>query len=311
MASMKAARIHEFGGPKVIQIEQIPIPQPGKGEVLIRIAAASVNPVDYKIREGKFPPVTAKQLPVTLGRDFSGMVEQVGSGVEGFTKGRRVFGMVGGDASYAEYAVIKAAYLAPIPVSFDFLSAAAVPLAAQTAWQALFTNGQLKAGQSVLIQGASGGVGHFAVQLAKARGATVYATGSEKSKDFIKSLGADYVIEYGKQHFEDVCSDLDLVVNLVSGDMQQRAWSVLREGGILVSTLSKPDAGRPDAQGKRGVFFLVEPSGSQLQEIADMMASGKLQITLDMTFELDKAAQAQRYLEEAHVQGKVVLSIVG
>jgi NADPH:quinone reductase-like Zn-dependent oxidoreductase len=311
MATMKAIRIHRFGDSSVLQLESIEIPHPQVGEVLVRIAAASVNPVDYKIRQGEFPPVTRDMLPITLGRDFSGVVEQVGSGVGSFVKGDRVFGMVGGDASYADYAVIKADHLAKVPENLDLIRAAAVPLAAQTAWQALFDHGHLEAGQRVLIQGASGGVGHFAVQFAAARGAMVFATGSEKTRQFITSLGADRVIDYAHERFEDVCHDMDLVINLVSGDMQQRAWAVLRPGGTLVSTLSPPARDRPDAYGKNSRFFLVEPSGRQLEEIAHLMQGELVDVKLSVTFPLKSAAQAQDYLERSHVEGKVVLTVEG
>lgn len=311
MATMKAIRIHHFGDSGVMRYEYVDIPRPNVGEVLVRIAAASVNPVDYKIREGEFPPIGEDQLPLTLGRDFAGVIEQVGSGVGRFAKGDRVFGMVGGDASYADYAVINSEYLAKIPQGMDFIHAAAVPLAAQTAWQALFEHGQLQAGQQVLIQGASGGVGHFAVQLANAKGATVYATGSGKSQHFISTLGADRVIDYRKERFEDVCSRLDLVINLVPGDMQSRSWAVLRRGGKLVSTLSPPARNRPDARGKEGIFFLVKPDGQQLEEIAKMIADGLVKVRLNVTFALPNAAQAQDYLEKSHIEGKVVLTVQG
>jgi NADPH:quinone reductase-like Zn-dependent oxidoreductase len=293
----------------VLRFEYVEIPRPQVGEVLVKIAAASVNPVDYKIRQGEFPPVGADKLPITLGRDFSGVVAQLGSGVGQFVKGDRVFGMVGGDASYADYAVIKASHLAKIPPNLDFIRAAAVPLAAQTAWQALFGHGQLEVGQQVLIQGASGGVGHFAVQLASARGAMVYATGSEKSTRLIQALGADRVIDYKKERFENVCSDLDLVINLVPGDMQQRSWAVLRPGGTLVSTLSLPARNRPDAYGKNSCFFLVEPGGAQLEEIAQLIRGELVNVKINATFPLKYAAQAQDYLEQSHVEGKVVLTM--
>lgn len=311
MATMKAIRIHQFGDSSVLRLEFIEIPHPQVGEVLVRIAAASVNPVDYKIRQGEFPPVSEDQLPITLGRDFSGVVEQVGSGVGSFVKGDRVFGMVGGDASYAEYAVIKVEHLAKIPENLDFIRAAAVPLAAQTAWQALFDHGHLEAGQRVLIQGASGGVGHFAVQLAAAKGAMVYATGSDKSARFISALGADRVIDYTRERFEDVCSDIDLVINLVSGEMQQRSWAVLRPGGTLVSTLNEPVRNRPDAYGKNSSFFLVEPSGKQLADIAQLIKGELVNVKVNVTFPLKNAAAAQDYLEKSHIEGKVVLTVDG
>jgi NADPH:quinone reductase-like Zn-dependent oxidoreductase len=309
METMRAARIDHFGGPEVIHIERIQRPEPGLGQVRIRVAAASVNPVDYKIRQGEFPVIGEEQLPLTLGRDIAGIVESVGQGVTHLHRGDRVFAMIGADGGYAEYALVKADYVVRVPVQLDLTHAAAVPLAAHTAWQALFDHGRLQAGEKVLIHGASGGVGHFAVQFAKARGATVYATGSGQALDFIRSLGADQVIDYKKQRFEDVCRDVDLVIDLIGGETQLRSWAVLRTGGRLVSTLTEPDSTSPQAQGKQGKRFMAQPDGAQLREIADLIATGKVRPAVNETFPLAEAAQAQRYLQESHVNGKVVLAI--
>lgn len=309
MTTMNAARIHQFGSADVIHMESVEIPTPAPDEVLIQVGAASINPVDYKIREGQFPPVQADQLPLTLGRDLAGIVQAVGSGVSNVRKGDAVFSMVGADGSYADYALVKASYVAPVPPKLDFATAASVPLAAQTAWQALFDHGKLQAEQSVLIHGASGGVGHFAVQLAKAAGATVYATASAENLEFLRSLGADLAIDYEAQHFEHICQDIDLVVDLVAGETQERSWAVLREGGRLVSTLSEPTSERPEAQGKIGTFFLVEPDGEQLEKIARLIESGQVRPVLSKTFPLEEVAEAQDFLEHSHVKGKVVLVV--
>lgn len=309
MTTMNAARIHQFGGPDVIHMESVEIPTPAPDEVLIQVGAASINPVDYKIREGQFPPVQADQLPLTLGRDLAGIVQAVGSRVGNVRKGDAVFSMVGADGSYADYALVKASYVAPVPPKLDFATAASIPLAAQTAWQALFDHGGLQHEQSVLIHGASGGVGHFAVQLAKAAGATVYATASAENIEFLRALGADLAIDYEAQHFEDICQDIDLVVDLVAGETQERSWGVLRDGGILVSTLSEPKSERPEAQGKIGKFFLVEPDGVQLEKIARLIESGRVRPVLSKTFPLEEVAEAQDFLEHSHVKGKVVLVV--
>ncbi|MBD9482607.1 NADP-dependent oxidoreductase [Pseudomonas sp. PDM14] len=306
---MNAARIHQFGSADVIHMESVEIPTPAPDEVLIQVGAASINPVDYKIREGQFPPVQADQLPLTLGRDLAGIVQAVGSRVSNVRKGDAVFSMVGADGSYADYALVKASYVAPVPPKLDFATAASVPLAAQTAWQALFDHGKLQAEQSVLIHGASGGVGHFAVQLAKAAGATVYATASAENLEFLRSLGADLAIDYEAQHFEHICQNIDLVIDLVAGETQERSWAVLREGGRLVSTLSEPKSERPEAQGKIGTFFLVEPDGEQLEKIARLIESGQVRPVLSKTFPLEEVAEAQDFLEHSHVKGKVVLVV--
>ncbi|WP_225578924.1 NADP-dependent oxidoreductase [Pseudomonas sp. PDM14] len=309
MTTMNAARIHQFGSADVIHMESVEIPTPAPDEVLIQVGAASINPVDYKIREGQFPPVQADQLPLTLGRDLAGIVQAVGSRVSNVRKGDAVFSMVGADGSYADYALVKASYVAPVPPKLDFATAASVPLAAQTAWQALFDHGKLQAEQSVLIHGASGGVGHFAVQLAKAAGATVYATASAENLEFLRSLGADLAIDYEAQHFEHICQNIDLVIDLVAGETQERSWAVLREGGRLVSTLSEPKSERPEAQGKIGTFFLVEPDGEQLEKIARLIESGQVRPVLSKTFPLEEVAEAQDFLEHSHVKGKVVLVV--
>ncbi|WP_437883004.1 NADP-dependent oxidoreductase [Pseudomonas sp. LRF_L74] len=309
MATMHAARIHEFGGPEVIRFDDVEIPRPGPGEVLVEVKAASINLVDCKIREGRFPPVCKEQLPLALGRDLAGIVVELGANVTCLALGTPVFAMVDTDGSYADYALVRTENLAVIPSPLDFVSAAAVPLAAQTAWQALFQHGQLHEGQRVLIHGGSGGVGHFAVQFAKAKGAVVYATGSRHSQAFMRAIGADHVIDYRRQRFEHACREMDLVIDLVAGETQVRSWSVLRNGGRLVSTLAEPDMTHPQAAGKSGCFFLVQPNGRQLRTIAQLISDGIVHAALSRTFRLEQAAEAQRYLQQRHVEGKVVMKI--
>lgn len=306
MTTMQAARIDRFGGPEVIHLETLPVPRPQADEVLVRVAAAGIDPVDYKIRQGHLPMIGADQLPLTLGRELAGVVAAVGDGVIGWHEGDRVFAMSGDEGSYAHYARVPAVHLARVPDGLDLELAAAVPLAAHTAWQALFEHGQLEPEERVLIHGGSGGVGHFAIQLAKGRGATVCATGSAASQAFIRQLGADRAIDYERERFEDL-GEFDLVIDLVGGETQRRSWAVLAPGGRLVSTLEEPDLTLPEAQGKVGRFFLVQPSGEQLAEIAALIERGQLAPHVGARFALQRAADAQRHLEEAHVEGKVVL----
>lgn len=308
MSTMKAIRIEQYGGPEVMRYVDIDVPEPKAGEVLVKVAAAGVDPVDYKIRQGHF--LGEDKLPRTLGRELAGTVERMGEGVTGLQPGDTVFGMIGDDGGYAEYACIAAGNLARVPQALDLVSAGGVPLAAHTAWQALFDHGGLSAGQRVLIHGGSGGVGHFAVQFAKAKGAKVYSTGSDKSQAFIRSLGADRSIDYKQERFEDVCKDVDVVIDLIGGETQQRSWSVLRAGGIIVSTLEAPEQDSPDAKGKRGVHFMAQPNGAQLEEIAALIEEGKVKIKINRTFTLQQADKAQTYLEQEHVEGKVVLTVV-
>jgi NADPH:quinone reductase-like Zn-dependent oxidoreductase len=307
---MKAVRIHEFGGTDVLKLEDLPKPQPAAGEVLIRIHAAGVNPVDYKIREGKYPAVKADQLPVTLGRDMAGVVCALGEGVSELAVGDDVFALLPPDrGAYAEWVAAPAAICAPKPAALDFIQAASAPLAALTAWQGLFTHGGLKAGQRVLIHGASGGVGPFAVQLAKAFGAEVFATASGANRSFVQGLGADRVIDYHSEKFEDIVPDVDLVYDLIGGDTETRSWQVIKRGGVLISTVHEPDAQKASAAGVTAKRYTCQPDGGQLRQIADLIDEGKVNVTIDRVFALNQAAEAERRLKDDHITGKVVLRI--
>ena len=230
---MKTQRFHAFGGPGVLKMEDLPRPDLGEEEMLVKVMAAGVNPVDYKIREGKYPAVKADNLPYVPGREIAGVVEACGGLVDEWKEGDAIFAMLGIEhGGYAEYAIVKDSEAAAKPRSLDFVAAASVPLAGLTAWQGLFRYGELKAGQRVLIHGGSGGVGHFAIQFAKALGAYVITTVSAQHIDFVRSLGADEVIDYKAQRFEDVVKDVDLVYDLIAGETQERSFEVLKRGGI-------------------------------------------------------------------------------
>lgn len=305
---MKAVRIHRFGGPETLEVEDLPMPQPGQGEVRVRVMGASVNPVDYKMRNGGYLPREA--LPLTLGRDVAGVIDAVGPGVQGLLAGDAVFAMLDRDhGGYVEYVNQLAANCAPKPARLDFVEAAAVPLAGLTAWQGLFDHGGLEAGQRVLIHGAAGGVGHFAVQFARVRGATVIATCSGRDADFVESLGASDVIDYHKERFEDRAQDVDLVFDLIGGDTQERSWAVLKTGGIMVSTLKEPDQAKAAARHARGVHYLARPDGPELAEIARLIDTGQVVPRIDRVFPLDDAAEAEAALENDHVRGKIVLEV--
>jgi NADPH:quinone reductase-like Zn-dependent oxidoreductase len=309
MTSMKAIRIHDFGGPEVLKREDVPLPEPRDDEVLVRIRAASVNPVDFKTREGKYPMVKREDLPITLGRDFSGTIESCGTRVQGLSKGDGVFALLDRDrGSYAQYVVAKAIEFTAKPQTLDHVHAAAVPLAALTAWQGLFDQGQLTAGQKVLIHGGAGGVGHMAVQLAKAKGAWVAATCSGQDMDIVRELGADKAIDYKNQRFEDEVSDLDLVYDLIGGDTQARSFAVLKRGGALISTLQKPDAAKAKEKDLRVAHYMAEANAAQLRDVARLIDEGKARAVVSRTFSLDEAADAQTFLENEHVRGKIVLT---
>jgi NADPH:quinone reductase-like Zn-dependent oxidoreductase len=305
---MKAVRIHRFGGPEVLALEDLPAPQPGKGEVLIAVRAASVNPIDYKIRQGGF--VQPDKLPMTLGRDVSGTIAKAGAETGALREGDAVYAMLASDqGGYAEQVLAKATDLAAKPATLDYVHAAAVPLAALTAWQGLFDHGGLRSGQRVLIHGAAGGVGHFAVQFAHAKGATVFATAAGKDLDFVRSLGADTVIDYKAQRFEEVARDIDLVLDLIAGETQQRSWSVVKPSGIIVSSLQKPDEAEARRRQARGTNYVAKPSGAQLVEIGRLIDAGQVRPVVSATLPLAEAARAQARLEREHLRGKVVLTI--
>ncbi len=307
---MKAVRIHRFGGPDVIALDDIPAPQPGADELLIRVYAASVNPVDYKIREGKYPPVGRDKLPLVLGRDVCGVIEAFGAAARDFNPGDEIYAMLPPDqGGYAEYTIAKEAHVAMKPARLDRVQAASVPLAALTAWQGLFDHGNLRAGQTVLIHGGAGGVGHFAVQFAKARGAKVITTVSGRDLEFAREIGADQAIDYKAERFEDVAGKVDMVFDLVGGDTQKRSWSALKRGGILVSTLGQPRPQEPAQHNLRAAGYTAQPNGAQLGEIGRLIDSGKVKAVIDATFVLADARQAQERQQQGHPRGKIVLEI--
>jgi NADPH:quinone reductase-like Zn-dependent oxidoreductase len=308
MTQIQKIRIHRFGGPEVLKADTIEPSLADAGQVLVNVYAASVNPVDFKIRSGKYPAIKDDRLPYTLGRDVSGVVEKCGAQATRFKPGDEVFGMVGiYGGGYSEQAVLDQDAIAAKPSELDHVHAAAIPLAGQTAWQGLFRHGGLKAGQSVLIHGGSGGVGHFAVQFAKARGARVLTTVSTENLDFARSLGADVVIDYKRQRFEDAAFDLDFVFDLIDGETRERSWKLLKKGGVLVSTLTDPSQEKARELGVRAMRYTVEADGEELAEIAKLVASGKVKPHVQKTFPLGQAADALAAVEKGHSVGKVVL----
>src|SRR5216683_2520023 len=252
MTTMKAVRIHTYGGPEVLRYEDAPRPVPAAGEVLIKIHAAAVNPVDWKVRAGHLKDMLKYQLPLIPGWDAAGVIEDVGAGVARLKRGDEVYTRpdISRDGTYAEYITVREPEVALKPKSLDHVHAAAIPLAALTAWQALFDAGGLSAGQRVLIHAAAGGVGSFAVQLAKWKGAYVIGTASAHNHEFLRGLGADETIDYTAVRFEDAVQDVDLVLDAMAGETQKRSWKTLKPGGILVSILGLegPPAGVCTAQ---------------------------------------------------------------
>ena len=308
--TMKAIRFHEFGEAKVLVHEDVPKPEAKAGEVLVRVRAAGVNPVDWKIRSGGLKSMSPK-LPQIPGFDVAGVVASVGAGVERFKVGDEVFSYMslrrGG--GYAEFVAIPEGEVASKPKKADFVHAAAVPLAALTAWQALFDHADLKEGQTVLVHGGAGGVGHFAVQLAKAKGAKVIATGSEKNLAFLKELGADQVIDYRAQKFEEHVRDVDVVLDSIGDDTLARSYQVLKKGGFVVSIVAQPDQAKLAELGLRGAVFLVQPNPAQLAEIAALIDAGKVVPVVSETLPLAEAKRAHELSQAGHTRGKIVLRI--
>jgi NADPH:quinone reductase-like Zn-dependent oxidoreductase len=307
----KAAVIHRFGGPSVLEVEEIAIPIPGQGQFLIEVDAASVNPVDHKIRTGKYK-MFRPELPAIIGRDIAGTIRAVGTGATGFKIGDAVFGMLDYQrGAYAHYTVATARELARRPKEVSVNVAGALGVAALTAWQGLFDHGHLKQGERVLIHGAAGGVGHLAVQFAKWRGAYVIATASEHDLAWVKNLGADRVIDYKNELFENEVGNVDLVYDLIAGETLERSWQVLKEqGGRIISTLDHPAA----AQMARNhhaqwAHMVVTVKSKQLAQIARLIAEKKVRVEIAKTFPLEKIQAAHRLIENGHIRGKILLTM--
>jgi len=309
--TMKAVRIHQYGGPDVLTYEDAPRPEPGAEEVLIRVNAAGVNPIDWKIREGYMKAMIPYALPMIPGWDVSGIVEATGPGATRFMKGDAVFSNpnLARNGAYAEFIVVKESEVAAKPKSIDHLKAAGIPVAATTAWQALFNAGGLKAGQRVLIHAASGGVGGYAVQLAKWKGSYVIGTASKENLDYVRRLGADEVIDYRAQRFEDAAHDIDVVLELLGGETQDRSWSVLKKGGALVSPVQPPNQDEAKKRGVRGVYHITQPNAVELAQIAKLVDEGRLKASVETILPLSQARQAHEMSQTGHQRGKIVLKV--
>jgi NADPH:quinone reductase-like Zn-dependent oxidoreductase len=307
--TMKAVRVHEFGGLEVLKYEDSPKPAAGAGEILLRVKAAGVNPVDAGVRNGWMKGRAT--LPYTPGYDVSGVVESVGQDVKAFKPGDEVFAYLdlsrGG--GYAEFAIVKEREAATKPSRASHSQAAGVPLTALTAWQALFDTAKLEKGQTVLIHGGSGGVGTMAVQLAKWKGARVLATASTENQAYLKELGADVCIDYKTQRFEEIAKEIDVVLDAVGGDTQARSFGVMKKGGVLVSIVGAVAQDKAKDAGVRGVNILVKPNGEQLAEIAKLIDDGQIKPIVSQELPLSEARKAQELVESKHTRGKIVLKV--
>ena len=304
---MKVMAIRQYGGPEVLQPLDLPTPQPQGDEVRLKTHALSINPVDYKWRKkGPF-----ENFPVVLGWDVSGVVDALGPNVSEFSVGDEVFGMVRfprEGRAYAEYVTAPVTDVALKPRSLGHLEAAAMTLAALTAHQA-FEKMNLQAGQRVLIHAAAGGVGHFAVQLAKARGATVIGTASSKNRDFVLALGADEFVDYHAQPFEKQVAGVDAVLSTVEGDTLPRSFEVLKQGGWLVSIAGQPPGELVQARGVHAEHILVHPSKADLETLSALYEAGQLKPHVSQTFALEGVADAHRAQESGRTVGKIVLEV--
>lgn len=311
MTTMKAVRIHAYGGPEVLSYEDAPMPEITEDDVLIRVYAAAVNPVDWKIREGHLQKFLPYPLPLILGWDVSGVIEAVGANVTAFQPGDEVYSRpaLERNGAYAEYIAVKASEVAFKPKTIDHVQAAAVPLAGITAWHALFEAGHLSAGQRVLIHAAAGGVGSYAVQFARWKGAYVIGTASGRNRDFLLELGADQVVDYTHEAFEAVVDPVDVVFDTLGGEIQQRSWKIVKPGGILVSVISPPSEEQAIAHQCRSAYVFIQPRADWLTEIGQLIDAGIVKPIVDAVFPLSQAAEAHQMSQSGRTRGKIVFQV--
>ncbi|RJY08069.1 NADP-dependent oxidoreductase [Aurantiacibacter aquimixticola] len=335
---MRAFVLTGYGGPENTELRDMPKPMPGAGEVLVRVAAAGLNPVDWKIREGQLRTVLRPDLPATAGNELAGTVEAVGSAAKKFVVGDKVYARTGKDAlgAFAEYAVVDEDHLAAMPESLDFVEAAAIPLAALTALQAIRDELQVGQGFRLLITGGAGGVGTFAIQIAKALGAHVITTASPRGRELVESLGADEVVNYENVQFEDEIAPVDGAFDLVGGTTLSRCFEIVKKGGRVVSVAGMPEprTARQDMDGGSALvalfwvasakyrmqarlagvdyrYLFMHPGGSELAELARMVECGKLRPVIDSTYAFAEIADAMAELERGHAKGKIVVTMGG
>jgi len=304
---MKAVRIERYGNEEVVEIADVDRPKPGAGQVLVKVKAAAVNPVDWKIREG-LGEMFGLKPPLILGCEVAGTVETVGDNVEDFSPGHDVYGYLGAySGGYAEYVAAPASEFVRKPKQINFDAAAAVPVGALTASQGIFDHGKLTSGQRILITGASGAVGSMAVQLANVIGAHVIGTGSGRNEEFVRRLGADEFIDYKKGKFEEEVSDVDVVFDTVGSKTQDGAFRTLKRGGVLVSTVNPPSEEKAKQFGVKGAMVMVTPKPDQLAEINRLVETGKLKVRVAKVLPLAEVKKAHQLSASGHVDGKIIL----
>jgi NADPH:quinone reductase-like Zn-dependent oxidoreductase len=308
---MKAVRIHSYGDAGVLAFEDAEMPVIAGDDILVRVVAASVNPVDWKIREGHLREMIPYKMPLTLGWDVAGVVGAVGSAVSNFKVGDAVFSRpdIKRNGTYAEYVAVRASEAAHAPKTISYPEAACLPLAGITAWELVVSKGNTKPGQKVLVHAASGGVGSLAVQLAKWRGAHVVATTSAANMELVRSLGADEVIDYRAGNFAEKVRDIDLVVDTLGGAVQEASWFVLKPGGLMISSVGEPSADKAKAAKARGQSIFIGPDAAVLVQLAELVDTGKLRPVIGGQFALKDTAKAHALSETGRTVGKIVLYV--
>jgi NADPH:quinone reductase-like Zn-dependent oxidoreductase len=307
--NMRAVVAHEYGAPDVLKIEQVPRPEPNDDEALVRVIASSVNPADPLTLSGKYANEFGTHLPLIPGYDIAGVVEKTGTNVTRLEVGDAVYGYPTFGGGWADYVTVKEWEVGSKPKSLKFVEAAAVPMGALTAWQALVDVAKLQPGQTILIHGGSGGVGNFAVQIAKARGARVIATASTANQDLLKQLGADVAVDYTKTKFEDVAKDVDAVLDPVGKDTLARSYGVVKKGGIVMSLVARPDPAELQKHGIRGAGISAHADADDLTKIAQLIDAGQIKPIVTEVLPLTDAVKAQQQAATHHTRGKIVLRI--
>lgn len=310
---MKAIVIEQYGGREMLVEREMDSPTPKARQVVVELKATSINPVDWKVREGYMKEALPLKFPIILGWDAAGIIKEAGSEVKNFKVGDRVFARPATtrEGTYAEEAVVDESLLAHLPENIPFEEAAAVPLAGLTAWQCLFDFCNMQEGDKVLIHAGSGGVGHYAIQIAKAFGAYVATTASGKNQSWVEDLGPDRFINYKEEDFTEVLEDYDIVLDTLGGDIQSSSYRVLKEKGYLVSIAQPPNEEEAEKYGVKAGFVFLDPKGEELAKLADMMANGEMTSVIGHRFDLTEEGlrDAHEVSESHHAKGKIVINI--
>ncbi|MFD2923505.1 NADP-dependent oxidoreductase [Halobacillus naozhouensis] len=310
---MKAIVIEQYGGKDQLTAKDVPKPEITEDQVLVELRATSINPIDWKLREGYLKEKLDFDFPIILGWDAAGVIKKTGSAVQNFKVGDRVFARpeTTRNGTYAEYVAVDEYLLSHLPESISYEEAAAVPLAGLTAWQCLVDFSNVAEGDHVLVHAGSGGVGHFAIQIAKAFGATVSATASGQNQEWVEKLGVDRFIDYKVEDFSEVLSDVDIVVDTMGGEIQEKSYKVLKEGGRMPSIVQPPDDETASKHGVKAGFVWLEPDGDKLSKLADLIVEGKMQPTIGHQFNFSEQGlqEAHELSETHHAKGKIIISI--